>query len=62
LPRPDSRLVADLQLVYGLSEARRIADMRNFLYKLGVPLAVSSRRAGLRTAWTGTAKPGKEAL
>jgi hypothetical protein len=61
LPRPDSRLVADLQLVYGLSETRRIAEMRNFLYKLGVPLAVSSRRAGARTTWTGTGRPGKDA-
>jgi hypothetical protein len=58
LPRPDSRLVADLQLVYGLSETRRIADMRSFLYKLGVPLAVSSRRPGVRAAWAGTGKPG----
>ena len=59
LPRPDSRLVADLQLVYGLSETRRIADMRSFLYKLGVPLAVSSRRPGLRSSWTGSIKVGQ---
>jgi uncharacterized protein (DUF58 family) len=50
LARPDSRLVADLQLVYGFSEARRATDMRNLLYKLGVPLAVSSRRTPPRAS------------
>jgi uncharacterized protein (DUF58 family) len=47
--RPDSRLTADLQLVYGMSETRRASDMRNLLYKLGVPLTVSSRRSATRT-------------
>jgi hypothetical protein len=50
LARPDSRLVADLQLVYGFSEARRATDMRNLLYKLGVPLAVNSRRTPPRAS------------
>jgi uncharacterized protein (DUF58 family) len=56
LPRPDSRLVADLQLVFGLAEARRIAEMRTFLYKLGVPLSVSSRRPAPRVAWNASSK------
>jgi len=51
LPRPSSRLIADLQLVYGLAEARRTADMRAFLYKLGVPLTVSSRRNTALASW-----------
>jgi uncharacterized protein (DUF58 family) len=44
LPAPDSRLSADLQLVFGLAEARRIAETRKLLYKLGVPLLVTARR------------------
>jgi uncharacterized protein (DUF58 family) len=44
LPTPTSRLVADLQLVYGLAESRRITDTRDLLYKLGVPLFVTGRR------------------
>ena len=50
LPTPTSRLVADLQLVYGLSEARRIADTRNLLYRLGVPLFVTGRRKPAKVA------------
>ncbi|MET0384945.1 MAG: DUF58 domain-containing protein [Polyangiales bacterium] len=44
LPQPATRLTSDLQLVYGLSEARRASEMRALLYKLGVPLSVSPRR------------------
>ncbi|HEY2732601.1 MAG TPA: DUF58 domain-containing protein, partial [Polyangiales bacterium] len=47
LPKPSARLVADLQLVYGLAEARRIAETRKLLYTLGVPLIVSARRKTL---------------
>jgi len=44
LPRPASRLVADLQFVFGLSESRHTAEMRTFLSRLGVQVAVSARR------------------
>jgi uncharacterized protein (DUF58 family) len=50
LPTPTSRLVADLQLVYALAEARRITDTRQMLYKLGVPLFVTGRRKAARGA------------
>jgi uncharacterized protein (DUF58 family) len=48
LPPPASRKIADLQLVYGLSEARRMAEIRSLLYRLGVPLFVSARRGASR--------------
>ncbi|MEY4575913.1 MAG: hypothetical protein RL701_616 [Pseudomonadota bacterium] len=48
LPRAASRLVSDLQLVYGLAETRRATEMRAFLYKLGIPLSVSARRTTAR--------------
>jgi uncharacterized protein (DUF58 family) len=44
LPPPTSRLIADLQLVYGLAEKRRGDETRELLFKLGVPLSVSARR------------------
>lgn len=44
LAAPASRLVSDLQLVYGMTEQRRAIEMRAILYKLGVPLVVSKRR------------------
>jgi uncharacterized protein (DUF58 family) len=44
LPAPTSRLIADLHLTYGLAESRRGAETRSLLFKLGVPLLVSSRR------------------
>jgi hypothetical protein len=50
LPSPTSRLVHDLQLVYGLAESRRARQMQALLYKLGVPLVVSGRRLGPRAA------------
>jgi len=50
LPRPASRLVADLQFVFGLSESRHTAEMRSFLSRLGVQVAVSARRAAREPA------------
>jgi uncharacterized protein (DUF58 family) len=50
LAAPTTRLVRDLHLVYGLGESRRAKEMQGLLYKLGVPLVVSARRAGARAA------------
>jgi hypothetical protein len=56
LPRPNSRLVADLQLIFGLSETRRTAEMRGLLYKLGVPLTIAARRAPQRASYSAQAQ------
>jgi uncharacterized protein (DUF58 family) len=56
LPRPSSRLVADLQLIFGLSETRRTAEMRGLLYKLGVPLTIAARRAPQRASYSAQAQ------
>ncbi len=48
-PAADGGVRADLELVYGLGEERRIRETRVLLAKLGVPLLVSSARNPTRT-------------
>ena len=61
LAPPTSRLTSDLQLVYGLAEVRRASDVRQLLYKLGIPLFVSGKRKTARASLVSSA-PKQDAV